>query len=418
MADIVQFQLNELELPQYNLSDNEKDRIVLALQGKAVQNPVQDSIDALRESIDQVETDLSTYGFTSGEENTITQRLNTLSTELNKLETHTNILSGVAINYTGFPPNFLGRLSIANSYNAIREALRKTEDGPCGIEEDKVEIHSRMFRSILGYAEQELEDQKRYFDGIDSTSIVYSEMLAIINAYIVNVKDFETQDDQAFFEAYNFVNKVSIAQALVNSGNDDFSKKLFDDVVGTQIFNTEDISRLKIQCQVWSTDTSTPPSDFSSNFQSEFALTSIDNLLDVDFEGWTAGNVLIFTTTGTLVPGEGGAASLELDDLENVSGAAAANHNDVLAWNSAKQNYMPIAISGGVGGTVTENDIVPLSATYGYNGDGTIDSITRDGTTTTYTYNGDGTINTTFDGTYTKTFAYNLDGTISSITVT
>lgn len=303
MANIVKFPLNELTIDGYNLSDDEKDRIVLALQGKAVQNPVQESIDSLRTSITTTTSNISSFTqFDSSEQSQITIKLNSLSTAITNLETHTDIVSGVAINYTGFPPNFLGRLSMANSYNQTREALRKREDGPCGVEEDQVEIYSRMFRSILGFGQQEVEDIRAYLDAIDTDTIEYSDMNSYLTTAISNVNAFKTEDNQTFFEAYNFVNKVSVAQALINSRTDDFSNRLFDQVVGTKIFNTDDISNLKIQCQVWGSDTSTPPSDFSSNFETEFALTSIASTLDVTFEGWTNGYVLKFNTSGTLYP--------------------------------------------------------------------------------------------------------------------
>jgi len=311
MADIVKFPLNELNIDGYNLTDDEKDRIVLALQGKAVKNPVQSDIDAIRVSIDQVLVDLSTYGFDPTEEASITSRLGVLSTSITNLEAHTNIVSGVAINYTGFPPNLLGRLSIANSYNQLRESLRKKEDGSCGVEENKVEIYSRMFRSILGYAEQELEQRIKYFNEIDPLNIEYSDLLSTINTLIPIVDAFKVDDNQAFFEAYNFVNRVSLAQALISSRNDDFSERLFDQAIGTRIFNTEDIENLKVQCQVWGVDTSTPPSDFSSNFSTQFALTSIENLIDIDFSGWTEGDALLFTSMGILAPGSVGGGGVD-----------------------------------------------------------------------------------------------------------
>ena len=77
---------------------------------------------------------------------------------------------------------------------------------------------------------------------------------------------------------------------------------MFDKVVGTQIFNADDISALKVQCQTWNDDVNTPPSDFVGNFNDTFILSSIFDLFDVDLDGWTAGNVLKFTTSGGLVP--------------------------------------------------------------------------------------------------------------------
>lgn len=67
-----------------------------------------------------------------------------------------------------------------------------------------------------------------------------------------------------------------------------------------------------------------------------------------------------------------------------------------------------------------ENDLSgdPLSASFTYNADGTVNTLTRGSITKTFSYNGDGTVNTIADGTFTKTFSYNADGSVSSIAVT
>lgn len=71
-------------------------------------------------------------------------------------------------------------------------------------------------------------------------------------------------------------------------------------------------------------------------------------------------------------------------------------------------------------GDLTTTDLIKTrTATFAYNGDGTVATITKTGgRTLTFTYNGDGTVNTIADGSYTKTFAYNGDGSVASITVT
>jgi len=355
MAEIIKFPLNELNIDGYDLTDDEKDRIVLALQGKAVKNPVQEDIDLLRVSIAATLVNVPTYtGFDTSTQALITTKLNALSTALTNLETHTNIVSGVTINYTGFPPNFLGRLSIANSYNQTRESLRKREDGPCGVEEGKVEIYSRMFGSILGNAEQEVENIRSYLDDIDPATIQYAEMNSYITTAISNLNDFKTQDNQAFFEAYNFVNKISMAQALINSKTDDFSTHLFERVIGTRISNTDDISNLKVQCQVWGADTTTPPSDFSSNFSSNFALTSIASSLDVDFEGWTAGYVLKFNSSGTLYPAVDDRIILLGEIRAGIDGGgsaptAASQESPV----EATSDFTVVTLHGDVAGSIT-----------------------------------------------------------------
>lgn len=68
--------------------------------------------------------------------------------------------------------------------------------------------------------------------------------------------------------------------------------------------------------------------------------------------------------------------------------------------------------------TVDDNDVVPLTASFSYNGDGTINTLTKDGRVSTFAYNGDGTIDTITNTDWTKTFAYNGDGTIDTVTVT
>ena len=106
---------------------------------------------------------------------------------------------------------------------------------------------------------------------------------------------------------------------------------------------------------------------------------------------------------------------------------------------SIKDNIEDVSVNGGVpsGGAtgqflnknsavdydtqwvfLTDNTIEPLSTDITYNGDGTINAVTKDSVVQTYSYNGDGTINTINNGSWTKTFAYNGDGTIQSITVT
>ena len=98
MAEIVKFPLNVLDIDGYNLTDDEKDRIILTLQGKALKNPVQASIDSMAAQITQSLIDVQSYTqFSPSDVSQATTKLNQLSTEVSNLEDHTNIVSGVAI---------------------------------------------------------------------------------------------------------------------------------------------------------------------------------------------------------------------------------------------------------------------------------------------------------------------------------
>jgi hypothetical protein len=70
-----------------------------------------------------------------------------------------------------------------------------------------------------------------------------------------------------------------------------------------------------------------------------------------------------------------------------------------------------------VNGRVRANDFISdQTATFAYNGNGTVNTITKGTRVLTFSYNGDGTINTVGDGALTSTFSYNGDGTIAAIT--
>ena len=306
MSNIVKFSLSELNLEQFDLSNDEKDRIVLVLQGRALKNPVKPSIDILS-SVIQAEINGFITGihlFLPAQILNLKKRLDELKKSLDVFSVHTDILSGVAINYTGFPPNLLGRVSIARSYNSLRESLRKKEDGPCGVEESKSEIFTDMFRCLLGFGENEVTRVSSGLDGISARSNViggptYNEVLSFVNTAKANIDEFKVSENAAFFKAYNFIIRISTAQAVAGTQNvDDFTKKLFDDVIGTNIFNADDISNLKIQCQTWLSDSDPPPSDFAENFVSEFILTSIADLVDINIENINFGDILQFSSSG------------------------------------------------------------------------------------------------------------------------
>jgi len=361
LADIIRFPLTELNLESFDLTDDEKDRIVLVLQGKALKNPCQELISSLQ-TVVATEKDLidSIDPFTSGQNNTLENRFTLLETELGKFETHTNILSGVFISYNGFPPNLLGRISIAKSYNSLRESLRKKEDGPCGVEEPKTEIFTDMFKSLLGYGEIELQNRIDEYTGIiqkaDDGDISFADLKTSIETATDALKSFRDDENLAFFKAYNFVIKITLAQSVVNSPGDDFTDRLYEKVIGTNLFNSDNLEALKIQCQTWFDDSSTPPSDFSTNFDVEFALKSISELVDINLDSITTGDILQYGATGF----ESGI--LELDDLENVSGATNATNGQALLYNSINKKYEPGNVSGGGGGSTTFVDLTDTPA--------------------------------------------------------
>ena len=55
------------------------------------------------------------------------------------------------------------------------------------------------------------------------------------------------------------------------------------------------------------------------------------------------------------------------------------------------------------------------AASYTYNADGTVATVTENGIVTTYTYNPDGTVATINQNAVTRTYSYNADGTISGV---
>lgn len=350
MSNIVKFPVDQLDLNGLDLTDDQKDRIVLALQGRALKNPVQDAIDRATLRITEFEAAVEADDYDNiGSGGQTTTKLAALQTAINNLKTHTDILSGVTLNYTGFPPNFLGRLSIATAYNQIKEGLRKTQDGVCGVEENKDEIYSEVFRSLLGYAENELDSIINYFNNINLETGM--EVASAIETFIDNVNDFKTQDTAGFYKAYNFVTRVGLAQALANSKTNDYANKLFEDVIGTRIFNTEDIAALKLQCQVWGDDSTPPPSDFSSNFGFEFALQSVGDLIGISLGGATEGDILQISN-GDILPTARPDLGLNLDDLGNISGAASGSIGQALV-KDASGKYAPATISSGGGGSTT-----------------------------------------------------------------
>lgn len=364
MANIIKFPLDQLQLQDLELTNDEKDRIVLTLQGKALKNPVQPSITLLKTELSNQITQFQTSkgllnipSLTLNQIQNIITRLNQVSLALTRYETHSNILSGVTLNYNGFPPSFIGRLSIAQTYNKIKESLRKKQDGPCGVEESKTEIFSEVFYSILGHAQTEIDDVYNIILNLNErwqsdNTISYSSIINRLNLAKTNLDGFKTKDNNGFYKAYNFVVKISTAQSLVNSKNDDFSKKLFDAVNGTPLFNSDNLDPLKIQCQVWGNDSNPPPSDFADNFQGEFALSSIADLIDTDI-GITSDNYVLQFISGSLTSVSLASLGICLDDLCNVSGASGALNNQALVYNSSSGYFEPQFISGGGSGSST-----------------------------------------------------------------
>lgn len=324
MADIVRFNLNELELDSLDFTTDEKDRIILTLQGRALKNPVapilsltqtevQRLIPIFENAATTVEALEDAMTYTSANDyypipsTTLTEyaeALTAFSSAMVAYKSHSDILSGVDLTYTGFPPNFLGRIGIAQAYNRLKESLRKTAEEGCE-EENKQEIFSEMFYSILGFAENELQD---IYDLIlntevnianqettDRVSYIQTRIDRVTNG-TANLTAFKTRDDSGFYRAYNFVTNVSVAQSLQAIKDEDFTSNLLENVNGTDLFNKEDISGLKLRCQTFTLPDSQPNNNFSEDFSVIFQQSSLGNLIDVSTTGQSQGLVLGFSS--------------------------------------------------------------------------------------------------------------------------
>jgi hypothetical protein len=246
----------------------------------------------------------------------------------------------VTKNYAGFPPSFLGRLGIAQSYNRMKESLRKTEDGPCGVEEPKTEIFSEIFGSILGTAQTQIElvqtrltDFLSKLDTATDREVFVDNTITLLNETSAALVTYETEDNAGFYKAYNFVVGFSLAQGIVGAKDDEFSEYLFQNVNGTELFNKDDISALRLQCQTYGFDVNRPDDDFSDRFLIEIRATSINELIDVVLDGATTGQALQFTSNGVWEN-----EFLSLDDLSDVSAATSAQ-DDHLSFDGT--NYIP-----------------------------------------------------------------------------
>jgi hypothetical protein len=360
MADIINIPNNLVPPPVIPLTDAEKNRIVLTLQGNSLKNPTEPALSSLIEETIRQRDLWQTSGveldpISEADREEMRRALNFLRSALEGYRTHSNIISGVNYNYNGFPPGFLGRLSIAQSYNNLRESIRKTADGPCGIEEPKENILNAVFRSILGTAQSLIEEltpvvtnlKERAEEATDPQA-VYDEFQPIIDSAYQRVLDLKTEDDRGYFRAYNFVIQFSLGQSIVNSKRDPAANFLFENVVGGPLFNAPDetINALNVQCQAWFITSGQPDDDFGSRFSSEAAITNITAFQGISVSGLTVGDLIQwdgsnFVNIGVndlgISGGSGGATdgyiltakfeentgithSINFDDINNVTG--------------------------------------------------------------------------------------------------
>lgn len=99
------------------------------------------------------------------------------------------------------------------------------------------------------------------------------------------------------------------------------------------------------------------------------------------------------------------------DGSETINGAATYSLSAQYDFVEIMSNGSEILITAQSGSTD-----VPLSKTFNYNGDGTVNNISDASKTVTFTYTG-GRLNTISDGSVTRTFNYDVGGSIISITV-
>ena len=70
-----------------------------------------------------------------------------------------------------------------------------------------------------------------------------------------------------------------------------------------------------------------------------------------------------------------------------------------------------------VNGRIRANDFISdQSVSFAYNGNGTVNTITKGSRVTTFSYNSNGTVNIITDGVLGSTFSYNSNGTVAAIT--
>lgn len=308
MADIVNIPNSLIPDPAIPLSDAERNRIVLTLQGRSLKNPTEPALTELIEEVIRQRDLWATAGveldpISEADKEEMRRALNFVRSALESYKTHSNILSGVNFNYNGFPPGFLGRLSIAQSYNNLRESIRKTADGPCGVEESKDNIMNDVFYSILGNAQSLFETLRPLIfnlkERVEEADVsarqdLYDESYPLIDDAFDQINSLKATDDQGYFKAYNFVIQFSLGQSIVNAKRDPAANFLFERVVGGPLFNAPDetINALNVQCQAWFITSGQPDDDFGARFIAEAAITNIASFQGISFAGLTTGDLI------------------------------------------------------------------------------------------------------------------------------
>lgn len=360
------------------------------LQGRALKNPVEplltnaineaetqkaafesaaSSVGALGGSYSALNDPANTFPLTESQLSNMATRLGTYKTALQKYKTHSDVLSGVTINYAGFPPNFQGRMGMALAYNQLKESMRKTEDGPCGVEENKSEIFTDVFHSILGYAENEIEPVYNQYLNLkariaalpdpntttQTREQLYNGAYTSLATSITNVNGFKTTDNQGFYKAYNFVTSFSTGLGIVNlRGADDFADRLLGEVNGTDLFNssTSALAPLKLQCETFTVSNIQPEDGFSERFDDEVALTNSTELSDMP-TGVTAGDFLLHSGNGFVATNHTtqfqtefqGSTLAELGDVDVSGGITTAT---MLVYDETQDAWISNAMSASI----------------------------------------------------------------------
>lgn len=284
MSQFVTFPPQELGLTAIPYSDNERDKILLAMQGQALRNPVGELIDRTKTIVDQQSASLAAIGDIDGEPedpgpplvpavpanpdwqpvttaqlNAAIAALNGFSAALTSYKQHSDIMSGTDSSWAGFPPGFIGRYGIARAYNQIRETIRRKEDSPCG-EQPIEDFFGKVFFSILGPSQQTIQsvlDLVQNSGGLASRikNTNAGRRAGIVTGYTEAITEatsqltgYITTDNENFYEAFNAVNKFTIGQSILAIQQDNFGERMINEVVGSPLLAKNDLSSLQLEC--------------------------------------------------------------------------------------------------------------------------------------------------------------------------
>lgn len=284
MSQFVTFPPQELGLSAIPYTDNERDKILLAMQGQALRNPVGELIDRTKTLVDQQSAFLGSIGDIDGEPqdpgpplvpavppdpdwqpvttdqlNAAVAALGEFSAALSSYKQHSDIMSGADLSWAGFPPAFIGRYGIARAYNQIRETIRRKDGSPCG-EQPIEDFFGKVFFSILGPSRQTIQ---RVLDLVENSGGLASRTknanagrrVGIVVGYTSSITEATSKlvgyiatDNANFYEAFNAVNKFTLGQSILAIQQDSFGERMINEVVGNPLLTKNDLSSFQLEC--------------------------------------------------------------------------------------------------------------------------------------------------------------------------